>query len=273
MPTFRFSFQPEPDQEELLLAWLSDLPFHAFEQEENRVIAFLNADEVSEALLREIDALKGVLPFEYEYQTLPDQNWNQIWESNFQPIRIGNFCQVRADFHTPAPEVQHDLLINPEMAFGTGHHATTYMMIQLMEELDFRHKKVLDYGCGTGILAILAARMGARTIDAIDIEFAAFENTQSNIKLNQTSQVIPLHGTLDDIEAEDYNIILANINRNVILASLPALKKKITTAGHLLLSGILQSDRELVEQRALACGFQYTSHLTRGDWVAIRMSA
>lgn len=273
MASFQFDFTVDDDQAEILLAFLADLPFHAFETEERLIKAYLNQDQVAPDLLKSVEALQKTLNFTFQYQQLEDQNWNAIWEASFQPIRVDDFVNIRASFHPPAKDVSFDLLINPEMAFGTGHHATTFMMIQFMEHLDFAQAKVLDYGCGTGILAILAAKLGASIIDAVDIETAAFENTVVNSQLNNTPQVQAIHGTLDDIHDDNYDIILANINRNVILASLPALKKQIKPAGQLLLSGILDSDWEMVKQEALRCGFKYVKHLSKDAWIGIAMQA
>ena len=177
-----------------------------------------------------------------ETQT-PYQNWNAQWESNFHPIRVGDFVGIRAEFHAPWTDVAHEIVIQPKMAFGTGHHATTWMMVDLLRDLPLSGQWVLDYGAGTGVLAIVAAKCGARRIEAVDIERESYENTLENAARNGVADAIrSYHGQLDDVPVGPYDTILANINRNVILASLPALYQRLRPAGHLLLSGILLAD-------------------------------
>lgn len=258
-------------QAELLMAFLSDFPFYTFSEEGQQLHAYIKAEDWSETLKSELDKIELIQDTPYEIQFLPYTNWNAVWESNFQPIEVPGFCGVRASFHPPFEQVKYEILIDPEMAFGTGHHETTFMMMQLMEHLDFSQKRVFDYGCGTGILAILADKMGAKLIDAVDIEKPAYENTLVNAQKNDTNNIKAIHGTLAQVLGADFHIILANINRNVILSSLHSLNLKLTKDGLLLLSGILKVDFEIVKLAAEKEGFTYKKHLSKGDWVAILM--
>lgn len=260
-----------PTQAELLVAFLSDFPFYTFSEEAQQLHAYIKAEDWSETLKSELNKIELIQDTPYDIQFLPYTNWNAVWESNFQPIKVPGFCGVRASFHPPFEQVKHEILIDPEMAFGTGHHETTFMMMQLMEHIDFTQKRVFDYGCGTGILAILADKMGAKLIDAVDIEKPAYENTLVNAQKNDTNNIQAIHGTLTQVLGTDFQIILANINRNVILSSLHSLNLKLTKDGLLLLSGILKVDFEKVKLAAEKEGFTYKKHLSKGEWVAILM--
>ncbi|MEM6376973.1 MAG: 50S ribosomal protein L11 methyltransferase [Bacteroidota bacterium] len=272
MDNYCLSFTTESTaQAELLSAVLSDFPFYSFVEAEQKLEAYIKADDWTKDLQETLSKIDLINPLDYTIEFLPYTNWNAVWESNFQAIEVPGFCGVRASFHPPFKDVKHEILIDPEMAFGTGHHETTFMMMQLMESMDFNDKKVFDYGCGTGILAILADKMGANQIEAVDIEQPAYENTINNAQKNDASNIKAIHGTLENVSREDFQIILANINRNVILSSLSTLNLKLTEGGLILLSGILQVDFEKVKLAAEQEGFIYNKHLSKGDWVAIMM--
>jgi len=257
---------------DILVAVLSDLGFESFQEEDDALHVYHPSEHFTEEQELGMSELLRRHDLMMERSTIEDQNWNELWESNFEPILVGDFCGIRADFHPPLTEARHEIIINPQMAFGTGHHATTYMMIELMSGLAFRDRKVLDYGCGTGILAILAHFLGASPIDAVDIEAAAYENTLDNARRNQSEDIRVLHGTLESVVDSGYSIILANINRNVILDTLPALRKKVQSEGHLLVSGILHSDQELIEQAAADAGFALEQKREREGWIAMQFS-
>jgi len=194
-----------------------------------------------------------------------------LWESNFQPIQIHDFCAIRADFHPANTSVKHEIVIHPKMAFGTGHHETTFMMMSTMETIPFANKKVLDYGCGTGILAILAAKLEADTVQAIDIDPLSYENTLENIEKNQSEGIHTMLGELEKMSDSDFDIILANINRNVIIANLPTLFSKLRPDGLLLISGILQTDETLVTSHIKNAGFLVLDTLNKGEWLCIKL--
>lgn len=272
MNYLQYTFPAEPDMQEILMALLGHLPFDTFEEGETALQAFVPLPNDQAAFEAEVREIVVPLDVDFSVQEIPYQNWNSIWESNFQPITVGDFCGVRADFHPPMQGVQYEIIINPKMAFGTGHHETTHMVMQLMADLDFQDKYVFDFGCGTGILAILAAKLGARLIDAVDIEPPSYENTLENAKINGVSGAIhALLGDLGVVEGSGYDIILANINRGVILEAFSTLHQKLKQGGILLISGILQTDRELVEAEARQQGFSPMTFLEKGNWLALRL--
>ena len=266
--TYRYIFQVVNQAAEILIAHLSTLDFYAFEPETDGLKAYTTNNNLNAEVLK----LQAILGFEYSREEVPYQNWNAIWESNFDTVVVGDFCGIRADFHEPIPNVKHEIVITPKMAFGTGHHATTYMMIQAMESIDFLDKKVFDYGCGTGILAIMAAFLGAKSIDAVDIEIESYENTIEHAKLNKVDNIRPIHGILTDVQDDRYDVILANINRNVILESLPSLYHKLEKNGHILFSGILLKDQDYVREEAQKVGFIFLSKRTKGDWSCLHLT-
>ncbi len=269
---YAFHFILDPSLQEPLLGLLSELPFESFEETEDRLLAYLPASVAPESLTPELETIKEQIPFQLSIELLEGQNWNEIWESNFSPILVGSFCGIRAEFHPSfGSEVRHELCIQPRMAFGTGHHETTYMMIETMEILPLSNADVLDYGAGTGILAILAARLGARTVDALEIEAIACENARENCQANATDLVNVVEGTLEKVLGRQYDIVLANINRHVLLESFAPLYGMLRAGGILLISGILSTDREIVEDASLAAGFQTTQIRAKGQWIAVQL--
>lgn len=271
MDYYKFEFHTSEEQNEILVAFLGELPFEVFEDTELGFDAYIPAKECDDQIIQEIENLQERFPCFYQKKLIKYQNWNAIWESNFKPIVVGTFCGIRADFHPPLTEVQHEIIINPKMAFGTGHHETTWMMIAAMEKLDFSEKKVFDFGCGTGILAILASQLGAEKIDALDIELPSYENTIENAQINQISNIEAIHGTLPKTQHLTYDIILANINRHVILDSLSTLHNMLPSGGKLLISGILNSDKKLVQQSAKEAGFTYEGTNLKNNWICMQL--
>jgi ribosomal protein L11 methyltransferase len=257
---------------ELLIALLADAPFDTFEEEGTTVHAYLpdqdgHTDE-AEALLSDLGAQ---FSFTWEKTFIEGQNWNEIWESNFHPVIVEDWCAVRADFHEPIGGVQHELVINPKMAFGTGHHETTWMCLAAMQHLPIEGRHLFDYGCGTGILAILAARLGAKSVEAIDIETESYENTVNNCAINEVTNVTARCGDISVAQDAPYEGIFANINRHIILDSLLQLAQMTQAGGWLLLSGILIQDGDLVIEAATAVGFQHVQTNSRGNWLCVEM--
>jgi ribosomal protein L11 methyltransferase len=270
MDYIRYQIQADPQATEILLAFLAELPFDTFREFEDGMEAFIPAGLNSPELEAEVADLARTFAKGYDKTLIPAQNWNAVWESNFKPVLIEGFCGVRADFHPPFDEVEHEIVINPRMAFGTGHHATTHRVMELMQHLPFKGQSVLDYGCGTGILAILAAKMGAVDIDAVDIDPPSHTNTLENAEYNGVGHIHAFLGTLDDVPEKVYDIVLANINRNVILESLKALHKRLRPGGLLISSGYLRKDQALMEQALLDAGFLPSVFAHEGKWVACK---
>lgn len=269
MDYFKYTIQLKPAQSEIVLAFLSQLPFEAFQEDDGELIAWLPGAEYNEAFKQQFDQLKDRFELKESKEVIKPQNWNAKWESSHKSISVGEFCQVRADFHEKSPNVTHDIIINPKMAFGTGHHETTYMMMDEMKSLKFDKTSVLDLGCGTGVLAILAAKMGSTDILAIDNDPAAYENTLENLKVNGLEGIQTLRGTLADTKDSTYDYILANINRSVILASLSTLYKSLKQHGLLLVSGILNTDEELLLQTATANNFKQVGIQRKNGWICV----
>ena len=272
MDYIKFNIPVKPEQSELILAFLSQLPFEAFEEKEEELIAWLAADLFTDEFKQQFSELKTKFNLSEETEVVHPQNWNAIWEANHQPIRVGDFCQVRADFHPAVADVQYDIIINPKMAFGTGHHETTYMMMDQMKNLDFKGSRVLDLGCGTGVLAFLARMMGASDILAIDNDPAAYQNTLENLKVNDLQGIRALRGSLKDVDEAPFDYILANINRSVILDSLPSLYERLKQQGRLLVSGILTTDEELLLNKSKENNFKQVGIQRKNGWICVSFS-
>jgi ribosomal protein L11 methyltransferase len=270
MDYWKYELVTQTGEADILMAYLSDTAFDTFEDTANGLVAYLPASADQQATEDQLRALQLEFEFSWEKTFIPGQNWNEIWETNFHPVVVGDFCAVRADFHAPIPGVQYELVVNPKMAFGTGHHETTYMCLAAQETLPLSGQHLLDYGCGTGILAILAAKLGAAHIEAVDIEEESYLNTLENSQINGVAaQITSRCGTLDAITGTAFDGIFANINRNVILDSLPRLFHLLRPNGWLLVSGILIQDEEIVTAAAMELGFRKGERRERGNWMCM----
>lgn len=268
MDYWKYTLHAPPETSEILVAYLADAPFDTFEETENGLNAYLPSHFDQAKIDLQLLDLQKQFDFSWEKTFLPSQNWNEIWESNFPPVVVGDFCAVRADFHEPIQGVKHELVINPKMAFGTGHHETTWQCIAAMEHLPISGKKILDFGCGTGVLAILASKLGATEVEAVDIEEESYRNTLENSEVNDVTNVTARCGTLADVQGRDFDGIMANINRNVILESLADLARLLKAGGWLLVSGILIQDEEVVTAAAKS-GFEKKKKTERGNWLCL----
>lgn len=258
----------QPEQIEILVAQLSDAGYKGFEEHENSLDAFISKKNFDALVLNEV-AYKYQLRF--KTSLLSETNWNQLWESNFQPVVVNDFVSVRADFHPPLPGTEFEIIITPKMSFGTGHHATTHMMIELMREIDFKGKKVLDFGTGTGILAILAEKLGAATVLAIDNDDWSIENAAENFVRNKCDKICLQKKAVPAGET-NADITLANINKNVILATWKSLCSSLSAGGVLLLSGLLKEDKPEILSVAKKSDLKLTKELARDGWLCIQFS-
>lgn len=254
---------------DILIAELSDIDYEGFEEDGNDLKAFISVDTFSEEQLIEV---KNTYDITYTTRVVEDQNWNAEWEKDFQPVTVGTFCTIRATFHLADTSVEHEIIITPKMSFGTGHHATTQMMIQQMSQLDFDGKKVLDFGTGTGVLAILAEKLKAARILAIDTDEWSYENTRENIERNEASKIDVRMGSLEVVKDSGYDIILANINRHILLQYMQDMKALLTPGGCVIMSGILDQDKSLIAAEAAKSGFVMGELLHQDKWICIRFN-
>ncbi|MCJ8208902.1 50S ribosomal protein L11 methyltransferase [Mucilaginibacter sp. RS28] len=262
----------EDYQKDLLIAALGDCGFDTFEETENGFKAYMpentfNQPDVDAAL----EVYKSMFGFGYQVNTIAQKNWNQEWESNFQPIQIKDQVYVRATFHEPSAGFPYEIIIDPKMAFGTGHHQTTSKMMELMLGAGFKGKKVLDMGCGTGILAILASKLGAAEIVAIDYDPVCYDSTIENSKLNGAHNIEAACGSKEAIPDTQFDIILANINRNILLDQMQRYAEVLKHGGDIYFSGFYESpDLDIIKEEAAKYHLEYETHLKMNEWVAAR---
>jgi len=270
-PDYReYSFTLNKETEDaasILIAELSDLGFESFVEEEDTVLAYIREDEITPATETELAKLNMISSV--TSRTIGGQNWNAVWESNFEPIEIPGLCRIRADFHTTDPSYPLEIIITPKMSFGTGHHATTRLMIEEMFTLDWKDKKVLDMGCGTGILAILASKLGAAEVYAIDNDPQCIINTRENFTENDTpAEHIYLAGRHEVLPV--FDVILANIQRNVLLDQMEFYSEQLNNAGTLLVSGIHDEDRKDLISTADATGLKFDYFKGLNGWIMMK---
>lgn len=256
---------------DMLIAVLSEAGFDGFEEGDGSLKAYIPAREFDENILNEIT---GEYAISYTKSVIEETNWNAVWESNFQPVVVEDpdthkpWAGIRAHFHEPMPGLQYDILITPKMSFGTGHHATTYMMMQQMREIDFTGKTVFDFGTGTGVLAILAEKLGAARILAIDNDEWSIANAIENLQQNQCSAVKVIQA--DTVPGnEQFDIILANINKNVILEHLPALITQLKPGGIILFSGLLAEDETAIMEATGNTPLQLRKMTMKNNWISL----
>lgn len=257
----------QQEKKDFLVASLSEIGFEGFEETARTLNAFIPVPDFDEQLLS-----NTIQPWSSEYtkELIPEQNWNALWEQDFQPVYINEFCGIRASFHPKKESVLHDIVITPKMSFGTGHHATTYLMIEWMETLDFNQKAVVDFGTGTGLLAILAEKLGATTTIAIDNDDWSIENAVENISENNCSKItVQLADQLN--LTSQFDIILANINKNVLVSQLPLLKQHLKPGGVIIMSGLLSGDRSNIEEVASQNNLVITGQKEKNGWIALQL--
>ena len=254
---------------DILIALLSEEGFEGFEQQENVLIGFIAADVFDENCLSET-----LRPFNlgFSISDIPKTNWNREWEENFEPVIVDEFCTIRAHFHKIVVSTPYEVVITPKMSFGTGHHATTQLMVSMMGQMDFKRKSVLDFGTGTGILAILARKLGADEVVAIDHEDWACENAMENIQRNDAGNVEVYCGSLDKVDGKSFDLILANINRNILLEYMDALYANCKRGGAILMSGLLEEDESAILDAATRSGMHFVASKSQSGWIALHMS-
>lgn len=256
------------DLSEMLIAQLAELGYDGFLEEPNELKAYISAEEFDEQALTNLLAMYQLSALT---NSIEKQNWNILWESNFSPMQVDQFVGVRASFHQPIQNVQHELIITPKMSFGTGHHGTTYSVMKLMESINFSGKKVFDFGTGTGILAILAEKLGAALVVGVDNDTWCIENAEENVQVNKCKNI---HVALADTITtnEQYDIVIANINRHILEANMLLFPQIINPDGILILSGLLSSDELEMIELCKQSGFKHEQTLTKDGWIAIQFS-
>jgi len=266
-----FTFEEIEDfQKDLLINDLAESGFNTFEDTDTGFSAFTDFDLYSQVNLTDVlSHFEGEFIYTYTVEEIEGQNWNEEWEKNFEALIIADQCYVRATFHPAQPQFKYEIVVDPKMAFGTGHHQTTTMMMQYILEADLAGKSVLDMGCGTGILAILAAKRGATALVAIDYDEVCYLSTLENTALNDVKHIEAICGGKEVIPATSFEVILANINRNILLDQIPAYAQVLTSGGHIFFSGFYESpDLDMIKEACEKLGIVYKDHQKIGDWVA-----
>jgi ribosomal protein L11 methyltransferase len=262
--------KPTSPGSEILMALLSEIGYESFEETEIGLKAYIPSKQFKVADLNAvIGSVKDDFEIDYRHSIIENQNWNEVWESSYEPVMIRNDIYIRAPFHEEKNHFRYQLLIEPKMSFGTAHHETTYLMMELMLEEKFSGKRVLDMGCGTGILAILSSMLGAVEVIAIDNDQNAFENSLENIRKNKCKNIHVFQGDSKLISG-DYEAILANINKNILLEDMDIYGKHLTKGGTLLLSGFYESDMDDVRKTAQIFGLKYDRSMVKNNWTAVR---
>ncbi len=266
-----FKLEPLLPAREILYAELGDKGFDAFEDEVDGVKAYITEEQFTESLLKDL-TISGIEGQKVDVciTTIANQNWNALWESNFDPIVINSNCTIRAPFHA-VPKVGYDVIISPQMSFGTGHHETTFLMSKELFSFDLKSVDLLDMGSGTGVLAILAEKLGAKNIKAIDIEEGAYINTIDNCKLNNTKNIIVEKGDSKLLEDSLFQVILANINKNILLQDISVYSNSLKIGGKLLLSGFFTTDVDELRNVAFDNGLKFVKMEEKNNWAMLML--
>ncbi|MFK5856161.1 MAG: 50S ribosomal protein L11 methyltransferase [Bacteroidota bacterium] len=264
---------PLPQSEEaseILIAQLAAIDFESFEEKRPSLIAYIPEKDFTKQRLLEIVYCHECENLgQLKIELIPDQNWNEVWESNYPSVTIAERCYIRADFHNSIPSMEYEIIITPKMAFGTAHHETTSMMLELILNNNFNNCKVLDMGCGTGVLAILASMKGAISITAIDIDKWSYESTLENTILNNISNVNVMEGGAELVsQSGNHDIIFANINKNILLRDMKYYIDTLVDGGHIYFSGFYKHDLGDIIDEAGNNGLKFVSNLEKNNWIA-----
>jgi ribosomal protein L11 methyltransferase len=267
---YNFKVSPLQPGTEILIAELGYAGFESFVETEEGVTAYIQKDEWNRGILDEINILESD-EFKIQFTTseIAQVNWNSEWEKNFEPIEVDGKCTVRAPFHLQK-NFEYEIVIEPKMSFGTGHHETTFMMLQFILENDFDGKTVLDMGCGTAVLAILAEMRGASKLDAVDIDEWCFENSIENIERNNCKNISVFLGDASLLSGKKYDVIIANINRNILLNDMESYRKCLSEDGMLYLSGFYVKDSPIITEACNNLGFTFVENKEKNQWVAAK---
>jgi len=267
---YNFTFSAKEPTSEILIAELGNVGFESFVETENGVTAYIQKTDWNAEILADVFVLNSdEFLIEYNQNEVPQTNWNAEWEKNFSPIQVDDLVSIRAPFHEN-PNLKYDIVIEPKMSFGTGHHETTHMMVQHLLQLDLENKKVLDMGCGTGILAIFAEMKGAKPLDAIDIDNWCYENSVENVTRNNCENISVYEGDATLLVDKKYDVIIANINRNILLMDMKVYTNCLQEGGILLLSGFYEQDIPVIDAEVIKYGLKLEKFIQRNNWVALK---
>jgi len=267
---YHFTIEPKEMGSEILVAELGEKAFESFIESDFGIVAYIQKDLWTPDVLNDIEILDSPeFQITYTIEEIAQVNWNEEWEKNFEPIDVDQTCHVRAPFH-PKTKAQYDIVIEPKMSFGTGHHETTHMMIQHLLETNLQDLKTLDMGCGTAILAILAEMKGAKPIDAIDIDNWCYLNSIENAERNNCTHISVYEGDASLLKDQKYDVIIANINRNILLNDMSAYTRCLNPNGILFLSGFYQEDFQAINASCEANGLTFAKKLERNNWIALK---
>lgn len=258
-------------EREILLAKLMDIGFEGFIENEDQVQAYIPDEVFSADLFNQVidDLAAHGMRVQYMYHELIDQNWNEEWEKKFHPVLIGEKVLIRAPFHPAAADLPWTIIIEPKMSFGTGHHHTTWLMIESMIGMELEDCRVLDMGCGTGVLGIYASLKGARKVLGVDNDQWAYENALENVRMNKTKAMEVRFGDASSLEDEEFDVVLANITRNILVRDLSEYNRHLVQGGMLLLSGFLAEDVQFVLNAAYDCGLEHQTTSERSNWISL----
>ena len=269
---FKASVEPLEVGRDILIAELSDIGFESFVETEDGVEAYIQLPLFDEALIGEVGLLNNAnFKVSYSTKTIADQNWNAEWEKNFELINVEDECVIRAPFHEKNDAIEFDIVIDPKMSFGTGHHETTYLMIKRLLTLDLNGLNVMDMGCGTGVLAILAQHKKANYVEAIDIDEWAYNNTLENIQNNNCNDISVEMGGVEKISEIMFDVFIANINRNILLNDMDKYVSVLKTGGSLLLSGFFSSDKEMLLDASGLLNMELKYSESKNDWTILHL--
>lgn len=265
---FNFKINPVQPWSEILMAELIEVGFDSFTEEHDGILAYIQKNLLDKQAMKSLYIFNNEeVRISYTYQEMPNINWNEEWEKNFDPINVADKVLIRAEFHEPNPKL-HEIIIQPKMSFGTGHHPTTHLMIQQMMNMDFTNKTVLDMGCGTSVLAIFAKQNGAGKTTAIDIDEWSVENSKENADRNNIQLEI-FQGTAENLGKEYFDIILANINRNILISDIPTYTSVLNPNGYLLLSGLCFFDVDDILEVCNAQRLKLVNKQQREEWISL----
>jgi ribosomal protein L11 methyltransferase len=267
---YQFKVSPLQPGVEILIAELGYAGFESFVETEDGAMAYIQKEDWHDGILNDIQILESdEFEITYTFEDIEQVNWNEEWEKNFNPIVVDHICSVRAPFHEK-PDTIYDIIIEPKMSFGTGHHETTHMMIQHILKNDFKNKTVLDMGCGTGVLAILAEMKGAKPIDAVDYDNWCYINSIENVERNNCKHITVIEGDASVLKNKKYDIIIANINRNILLNDMAVYASCLNKNGMLFLSGFYNDDIPIIQQACEKHMLKFEEKLERNYWVSLK---